>query len=70
MRIWLVTARGEKSQRDVATAAGIKQGYYSMLENGLRIPSVRVAMKIGKELGLDWRMFFEENKEEINGSDE
>ena len=70
MRSWLVKARGEKSQREIAAAVGIRQGYYSMLENGLRVPSVRVAMKLDQELGVDWRKFFEENEEEIeNGRD-
>jgi len=61
MRAWLVLARGEKSQLEIANAVGIRQGYYSMIENGVRAPSVRVAMSIGRALDVDWRRFFEED---------
>ena len=60
MRAWLVEARGGRSQREVAKQAGIGQSYYSMIENGIRMPSVRAAQRIGHVLKVDWRAFFEE----------
>lgn len=61
MREWLATPRKKKnlSHQEVADAANIKRQYYGMIENGERTPSVPVAKSIGKVLGVDWTLFFE-----------
>lgn len=48
------------SQQTVADLVEVDRSYYSKIENGLT-PSVKVAKAIGKELGIDWTVFFEEN---------
>ncbi len=62
-RQWLIDARhaANRTQADVAQSAGIKQRYYSAIENGDRgscMPA-RVAKGIAKTLGLDWQKFYE-----------
>lgn len=52
------------SQQDVADLVGIDRSYYSKVETGLS-PSVKVAKSIGKHLGIDWTIFFNENGAEI-----
>ncbi len=58
MRDWLIRLRGEKSQGEIATAVGISQQGYSLIERGLRCPSVPLAKRIGKELNCDWQQFY------------
>ena len=48
------------SQQAVADLIGVDRSYYSKIESGLT-PSVKVAKAIGKHLGVDWTLFFEEN---------
>lgn len=62
MREWLKTIRvGKKlTQAEVATRAGITPEFYSMIESGVRTPSVVVAQKIADVLGFYWARFFEE----------
>lgn len=47
------------SQQEVADAVGIDRSYYTKIENGLT-PSVKVAKAIGKILGINWTIFFDE----------
>ncbi|WP_198510329.1 helix-turn-helix transcriptional regulator [Bacillus solitudinis] len=60
MREWLLDARKKRdiTQAVVADAVGIKREYYTMIENGVRTPSVENAMKIAGVLKVDWTMFF------------
>jgi transcriptional regulator with XRE-family HTH domain len=61
-RNWLKVKRlklGLK-QKDVAEAAGIQRAYYTMIESGVRDPSVDVAKKISDVIGFEWPIFFEE----------
>ncbi|WP_078428800.1 helix-turn-helix transcriptional regulator [Alkalihalobacterium alkalinitrilicum] len=60
MRQWLIDKRGNLSQEFVAAESGISRGAYSNIENGKRDPSVTVAKNIGKVLGFDWTIFFED----------
>jgi len=62
-RIWLEKLRLKvgMTQEEVADKAGVKRQYYSMIENGGRTPSVKVAKKIGKILNFNWVLFFEED---------
>lgn len=61
-RTWLKEFRKAKglTQSDVAEKANIERSYYTMIEAGNRQPSVTVAKGIGKTLGFDWTIFFNE----------
>ena len=61
MRTWLQNLRNEKNMThaDVATNSNIKRPYYTMIENGTRSPSVKVAKRIANVLGFNWTIFFE-----------
>lgn len=60
MRNWLVEARGNRSQRDVAERIGISRSAYANIETGRRSASVKVAKKIANELKVEWVIFFKE----------
>jgi len=66
MREWLRNRRTDKkmTQEDVAKLANIDRAYYTMIENGSRNPSVRVAKRIALALGFPWTIFFEEQGDE------
>ena len=61
VRTKLIALRNEKklSQDSVAKAAGISRAYYTMIENGTKNPSPKVAQKIAQLLGFKWTIFFE-----------
>ena len=61
MRDWLIQLRLKKdmTQEEVAEAVGIKRSYYSMIEKGIRNPSVSVAKRIAKTIGCKWTNFFD-----------
>lgn len=65
-REWLKELRERKNlkQEEVANQAEIERSYYSMIENGIRTPSVEVAKKIGLTLGFSWTNFFEQSGNE------
>lgn len=63
-RQWLANARGNLTHEEVAKQVGIKRQYYSMIENGSRDPSVKVAKKIAAVLNIDWTLFFREKGNE------
>ena len=42
----------------IAKLVGISDGYYSMIETGKRIPSVKVAKKIATVLNIPWEDIF------------
>ena len=64
-RTWLTKARGNLTQEEVAHRTGITRQFYSMIENGERTPSVKVAKKIASTLGVDWTLFFAEQGNEM-----
>lgn len=49
------------SQSEMAKMLGITQPYLSQIENGLRKPSLEMALKISKELGVEPDIFFQSN---------
>ena len=57
-RHWLIEARGDFSQVEVANKAKITQQAYSAIENGSRNPSVKIAKEIAKALNFDWTLFY------------
>ncbi len=64
MRYWLKRIREEKnmSQDLVSREAGIAQGYYSDIENGVKgckLP-VETAKKIAAVLDFEWTKFYED----------
>jgi len=61
MRKWLIDLRGELTQEEVASRAGISRGAYSNIENGKRDPSVSMAKRIASVLDFDWMIFFKED---------
>lgn len=61
---WLVKARGSRTQAAVASEIGIAQSTYASIEIGCRQPSVPMAKKIAKFMGLQWTKFFEDHDEQ------
>lgn len=60
-RLWLKLLRKEKglTQQDIADILNISRQHYSMIENGERNPSTKLAMRFGSILGFDWVAFFD-----------
>lgn len=58
---WLADKRTEKNltQEQVAIKAEISRAAYANIENGARNPSVPVAKRLGKALGIRWTKFFD-----------
>ena len=52
------------TQREVGKLSGISESYYSMIESGDRKPTVKTAKKIAAVLGIDWTLFFEDEKKD------
>ncbi|MGO5593376.1 helix-turn-helix transcriptional regulator [Acidaminococcus sp. HCP3S3_G9_1] len=52
--------REDKNMRqyDLAQKAGISRSYYTMIENGKKKPSPKVAKRIAKILNFDWTIFY------------
>lgn len=60
MRKWLVEARGNRSQNEVAKRVGLSRSAYANIETGRRSASVKVAKRIADELQFDWVIFFKD----------
>lgn len=62
MRHWLKNAREAKklTQESVAESAGISRSYYTLIESGVKTPSVEVAKSIAGTLDIEWTLFFED----------
>lgn len=60
-RHWLKQIRNEKglTQTEVAKRGNFARSYYTMVENGVRNPSVKMAKDISKVLKFSWTKFFE-----------
>ena len=59
LRLWLSDIRGDRSQSVMARIFGISQSYYTMLENGDRSPSIKLAKLMAEKLGAHWTKFFD-----------
>lgn len=46
------------TQQEVADACNIDRAYLSLIESGKRVPSVKVAKRLGLKLEIDWTIFF------------
>lgn len=66
VREWLISIRKsqDKTQGQVAAAAGITQPSYSQIEKGQISPAIQTAKLIGAELGFPWTKFYEDKEEE------
>lgn len=66
-RIWLKEIRDKKglSQEDVANQSNIERPYYTMIEQGKRNPSVKVAKNIANTLDFNWTIFFNDRCNEL-----
>lgn len=53
------------TQEQAAARSGVTRAFYSMIELGLRRPSVENAKKIAAALNFDWTRFYEDPEEEI-----
>lgn len=62
-RAWLKKIRDKQglSQGDVAGNSNIERPYYTMIEQGKRNPSVKVAKDIADTLNFNWTIFFSDN---------
>jgi putative transcriptional regulator len=65
-RTWLIEKRGKLTQAQVSTLSGISRSAYSNIERGNRGLSVSLAKKIASALKFDWKLFFEENRFNMN----
>jgi len=67
LRTWLKELRFKKglTQLQVSKIVGIKRPYYTMIETGVRNPSVDVAIKIAHTLEFDWTIFFTHYSNEV-----
>lgn len=68
MRKWLKDKRkaNAMSQKEIAKIVGIEQQSYSLLEGGLRNPSVAIAKKIADILDFDWTLFYEQPNQNVS----
>ena len=47
------------TQEQLANECGVQRTTITMIENENNLPSVETAKKLGKVLGIDWKVFFE-----------
>lgn len=66
MREWLISQRGNQSQKSVAQKVNISRGAYANIELGKRNPSVQLAKKIAQELNFDWTIFLKKKLSKRN----
>ena len=59
-RPWLETYRKSKDLTH-EQVAGIARSTYTLIESGIRNPSVDSAKRIAKVVGFKWTLFFEQN---------
>jgi len=59
-REWLKEIRKNKNfkQYQIASKVGIDRVYWSFIENGVKHPSIRLAIKIANLLDFDWKRFY------------
>jgi DNA-binding XRE family transcriptional regulator len=61
-RTWLEKARrvSNKTQKEVADAAGCSETFYNRIEKGLQMPNVDIALRIADFLNCDAHNFLRE----------
>lgn len=65
-RDWLIQIRKEKdlTQQDVAFLVGLSKNHYCNIENGVRDPSGKLALKISKKLDFQMEKFYQDGTNE------
>ena len=51
------------TQVQMANKLGITSQYYNLIENGHRRPGPEKAKEVGRILGIDWTLFYDEEDE-------
>lgn len=66
-RYKLLKLRKDKklTQEQLANLAGIKRNYYGLIENGIRTPSLDVAIKIAVALNKSLECVFEDDFDKL-----
>jgi putative transcriptional regulator len=61
-REWLIDLRKEKelTQSQIANQVGLSKNHYCNIENGIRTPSGKIALKISEELEFPMEKFYQE----------
>jgi transcriptional regulator with XRE-family HTH domain len=59
-----IRKKNNLTQEETAEISGITRAYYSLIELGIRRPSVENAKKIASALGFDWTRFYEADPDE------
>lgn len=69
-RAWLRKYRlqNDFTATQVAEKCGISRGHYSMIENGLKNPSMKLAVNLGMVLGFDPVFFMNERRDEYEST--
>lgn len=62
--------RGEKTQKEIADKVGITTSHYGFIENGDRLPSLKVAKRIADYFGTQIEdIFFDETYNKMLGEE-
>ena len=48
------------TQEQMASKLGVTSQYYNLIENGHRRPGPEKAKEVGRILGIDWTLFYDE----------
>lgn len=56
------------TQQQLAEAAGCIRQNISNIELGITLPSVQLAIRLGRILGVEWPKFYSELENECNGT--
>lgn len=51
------------TQVQMASKLGVTSQYYNLIENGHRRPGPEKAKEVGRILGIDWTLFYDEEAE-------
>lgn len=46
------------TQQKIAKKIGVTRQYYAYIESNKKVPSVKLAKKLGEILNVDWTIFF------------
>lgn len=68
MRLWLKKIRLDKGMtlQQLSEVVGVSWQALAYYERKERTPRPEIAIKIGKALGFDWTMFYEEQRERVS----
>lgn len=61
-----IRKRANLTQMQLADECGCERSMIGKIENGVTVPSVRLAKKIAKVLNFDWTLFYADEEETVN----